>query len=140
MTSFCEVHTQVHVVLKTQGHDPILMRTLQETASSLSWLNAVYSPSANPWLTETMKHGCEDPSSQQQAVRVVGGALTSANQGSTARHTLHVVTDHLRSAVNTVQCILTSRTVRKVRATAGCILNSRLFWAFANYQFLFGWL
>lgn len=99
MTCFRDVHTQVHVVLMTQGHDPLLMRTLQETASSLSWLSAVYSPSAKPLLPETMKLGCEDPSSPQQPVRVVGGALTSANQGSMAEHTLHVITDHLRSAV-----------------------------------------
>lgn len=87
------VHIQVHVVLMTKGHDPILMRTLQEAASSLSRLNAVYSPTAQPLLPETVKLGSEDPSLQQQPVRVLGGALTSTNQGVMASQTLHVNAD-----------------------------------------------
>ena len=94
-TCFCEVHTQVHVVLMTQGHDPVLMRTLKEAAASLTGLHAVYKPSASPLLPETMKLGSEDPSLQQQPVRVVGGALTSTNQGLMTEHTVHVLAGHL---------------------------------------------
>ena len=82
-----QLHIQVHVVLMTQGHDPVLMRTLQEAASSLSGLNAVHSPSSRPLLPEVVKLGSEDPSLQQQPVRVLGGALTSNNQGVLAPQT-----------------------------------------------------
>lgn len=84
------VHIQVHVVLMTKGHDPALMRTLQQAAASLSRLRAVYSATAQPLLPETTKLGSEDPSLQQQPVRVLGGALTSTNQGVLAPRTLHV--------------------------------------------------
>ena len=72
---------QVHLVLVTRGHDPVLMRTLQEAASSLSGLNAVHSPSARPLLPEALKLGSEDPTLGQQPVRVLGGSLASSNQG-----------------------------------------------------------
>ena len=107
----------------TQGHDQVLMRTLQETASSLSGLNAVYSPAAQPLLPETVKLGGKDPSLQQQPVRVVGGALTSTNQGLTADHVLHVDADHLHFAVllcsvaaALCKCVLKLPPVCKVRA------------------------
>lgn len=103
LTCFCEVRMQVHVVLMTQGHDPVLVRTLQETASSLSWLTAVYSPAAKPLLPETAKLGSEDPGLQQQPVRVVGGALTSTNQGLMAQHALHVAADLLQCCAASLQ-------------------------------------
>lgn len=72
---------QVHVMLMTKGHDPVLMRTLREAANSLSGLNAVHSPLLGPLLPEVVKLGGEDLSLQQQPVRVLGGSLASHNKG-----------------------------------------------------------
>lgn len=72
---------QVHILLMTAGHDPVLVRTLREAAMCLSGLHAVHSPLLGPLLPEAVRLGGEDLSLQQQPVRVLGGSLASHNQG-----------------------------------------------------------
>ena len=72
---------QVHVMVRSEGHDPSLTRTLKEAAHSLSGLNAVHSPSLGPLLPETTKMECGTVFVDLQAVRVSAGSLASMNRG-----------------------------------------------------------
>ena len=68
-------------MVRSEGHDPSLTRTLQEAAHSLSGLNAVHSPSLGPLLPETTKMECGTVFVDLQAVRVSAGSLVSMNRG-----------------------------------------------------------
>lgn len=66
------------------GHDPCLIRTMQEAAKTLSRLSALHSPSLSPLLPEIMKLDSQDGAREQQAVRVLGGSLAVNNKGGLA--------------------------------------------------------